>query len=264
VSAPGDPALPEHVRRIAASAWTFRWKVELEAEARFTRLAERMEQIGASPSMADLARRAAQDERRHARLCAQLAEGYGESIPIAAPAALAEIAPSGLKLRGKVLYEVVAACCITETESMGVLTTLLGATGSGGDGGPAGAARGSPVRQVLRELAEDEVGHSRLGWAHLASEHAQGVTSFLGPLVPSMLEGSIDADLFARVSPEREDEALLQHGVLPHALKREVFARTLEEVVFPGMDGLGVDTGPARAWLDGKRRVLALCASCSV
>jgi hypothetical protein len=196
VSAPGDSALPEHVRRIAASAWKFRWQVELEAEARFARLAQRLEQIGASPSMADLARRAAQDERRHARLCAQLAEGYGESIPIAAPPALAEIAPSGLKLRGKVLYEIVAACCVTETESMGVLTTLLGAVGP---------ARSSPVRRVLRELAEDEVGHSRLGWAHLANEHAQGATSFLGPLVPSMLEGSIDADLFAPVSSERED-----------------------------------------------------------
>ncbi|OFX25868.1 MAG: hypothetical protein A2V77_09590 [Anaeromyxobacter sp. RBG_16_69_14] len=258
MSAPGDSAPPEHVRRIAASAWKFRWQVELEAEARFARLAERLRQIGASPSMADLARRAALDERRHARLCAQLAESYGESIPIAAPPELAEIAPSGLKLRGKVLYEIVAACCITETESMGVLTTLLGGTGAAG---AAGTARGSTVRQVLRELAEDEVGHSRLGWAHLASEHAQGATSFLGPLVPSMLEGSIDADLFAPVSPEREDEALLLHGVLPHGLKREVFARTLEEVVFPGMDGLGVDTGPARAWLDGKRQALAFCAS---
>ncbi len=245
MSAPGaSAALPEHVRRIAASAWKFRWQVELEAEARFARLAERLEQIGASPSMADLARRASRDERRHAGLCAKLAEGYGESIPVSASPGLGEIGPSGLLLRGKVLYEIVAACCITETESMGVLTTLLG------------SVRAGPVRGVLRELAEDEVGHSRLGWAHLASEHAQGATSFLGPLVPSMLEGSIGADLFARVSPEAEDEELLQVGVLPHSLKREVFVRTLEEVVFPGMDGLGVDTGPARSWLEGKRQAV--------
>ena len=223
--------------------------MELEAEVRFARLAERLERIGAAPAMVDLALRASRDERRHAAHCAELARSYGAFVPSTFSPTIRDITPSGLLLRGQVLYEIVASCCITETESMGVLTTLLD------------AARSPHLRQILRELARDEVGHSRLGWAHLASEHGQGTTSFLGPLVPSMLEGSIDADLFAPVSPEREDEALLLHGVLPHGLKREVFARTLEEVVFPGMDGLGVDTGPARAWLDGKRQAFVLNAS---
>ncbi len=239
MSAPGDCALS--VRRIAAAAWSFRWKVELEAEARFARLAERLQQIGAAPSMAGLARRASQEERRHAELCAELARDYGASLPASAAVTLPEIAPCGLLLRGKVLYEIVAACCITETESMGVLTTLLG------------SVRADRMRRVLRQLAEDEVGHSRLGWAHLASEHAQGATSFLGPLIPSMLQGSIDADLFLPVSPEREDESLLEHGVLPHTLKREVFTRTLDQVVFPGLENCGVDTAPARSWLEGRR-----------
>ncbi len=236
-----DLVIRGDLRPLAASAWATRWQVELEAEARFSRLAGRLERIGAAPAMVDLARRASQDERRHALLCAELARSYGASLPPALAPRTREIAPSGLLLRGQVLYEIVASCCITETESVGVLTTLLD------------AARGPRLREVLRELARDEVGHSRLGWAHLASEHAQGTTSFLGPLVPAMLEGSIDAELFAPAPPDQEDEGLLEHGVLPRRTKREVFCRTLEEVVFPGLAHLGVDTAAARSWLAGKR-----------
>jgi hypothetical protein len=35
------------------------------------------------------------------------------------------VAPPSLDVRSGALYEVVAACCITETESMSVLTLLL-------------------------------------------------------------------------------------------------------------------------------------------
>jgi hypothetical protein len=228
------------LRALAASAWQSRWRVELEAEARFARLAERLEGIGAAPAMVALARRSSQEEGRHALLCAELARSYGASVASTVSAPLPEITPSGLQLRGQVLYEIVASCCITETESMGVLTTLLDAASS------------PDLRQVLRELARDEVGHSRLGWAHLASEHAQGTTAFLGPFVPSMLEGSIDPGLFDQAAPRAEDDGLLEHGVLPHRIKREVFRRTLQEVVFPGLEQLGVDAGPGRAWLARK------------
>lgn len=237
---------------VAASAWRFRHQVELEAEARLARLADRLEEIGAAREMVALALRSSGDERRHAALCAEIAGGYGAAIPprsgsregvgSPAPRIVREIAPAGLLLRGRVLYEVVASCCITETESMGVLTTLLE------------AARSPRLRRVLRELAEDEVRHSRLGWAHLASEHAQGATSFLGPLVPAMLAGSVGPELFSAGPPAEEDEALLEHGVLPRRLKLEVFRRTLEEVVFPGLEQFGVSTAPARAWLDARLR----------
>jgi hypothetical protein len=40
--------------------------------------------------------------------------------------------------------------------------------------------------------------------------------------------------------------------VLPHAAQRQVFTRTLEEVVFPGLEAYGVDTGPARRWLEAQ------------
>jgi len=231
----------DRVRRVAASAWVFRWGVELEAEARFARLADRLQALGASASIVELARRSSQDEHRHAARCAEIAEELGADVRVRPSDEPREIAPAGLLPRGRVTYELVAACCITETESMAVLTTLLD------------AARGPRMRSVLRELASDEVRHGRLGWAHLAGEHAANATAFLGPLVPAMLQGNAPPDLFQPVAPEREDEALLEYGVLPHALKRQVFTRTLEDVVFPGLEACGVDAGPGRAWLAWKR-----------
>ena len=219
--------------------------VEREAEVRFARLADRLARLGVAQSLVELARRASLDERRHAALCARMAARHGEVVEERGPPRPAEIAPPHLTARQRVLYEVVAACCVTETESMGVLTELLA------------RARDVELRRVLRELAADEVRHSRLGWALLAAEHARGGTAFLGPLVPAMLEGSIDADLFRPASRNRDDEALLEHGVLPHLLKREVFTRVLEEVVFPGLERFGVDPAPAKAWLERKRSALA-------
>lgn len=237
MSAPRAGAAREAVRRVAAEAWRFRCRVELEAEVRFERLAGRMERLGDAAELVALARSASADERRHAALCAEEAARLGAPVALEPVRDLAEIAPATAALADRVLYEVVAACCVSETESMGVLATLLEVVRSPG------------LRRTLQALASDEVNHARLGWAYLASAHAAGRGAFLGPLLPAMLGGSVAPDLFEPVSGEREDEALLELGVLPHHRQREVFEHTLEEVVFPGFERLGVDTRPARAWL---------------
>jgi hypothetical protein len=147
------------------------------------------------------------------------------------------VAPARLPPREALLYELVAACCVAESGSVAVLTSLLA------------AAREPGLRAVLRELTVDEVDHARLGWAWLACEHRRGATDFLGPLLPAMLEGSIDDDLFGRVDPARNDPRLVDAGVLPQAARRDLWVRTLEEVILPGLEGVGVDSRPGRAWL---------------
>ncbi|HET6437631.1 MAG TPA: ferritin-like domain-containing protein [Anaeromyxobacter sp.] len=225
------------LRAAAARAWRFRCGVEREANLRFARLAGWLEGSGFPGPLVEMALRASSDERRHAARCAETCEEYGGPIPDLPWAAPAPLAPRSLPSRAALLYEAVAACCVTETGSVGVLTTLLG------------SVRGGRLRRLLRELAADEVLHSRLGWAVLASERDRGTASLLGPFVPAMLSGSIDPGLFEAGGAFEEDPALLEHGVLPHALKREVFTRTTLEVVLPGLEAGGIDTGPARRWL---------------
>jgi len=226
-------------RRVAAEAWGFRARVEEEAALRFDGLATTIAGFDAASPVPALMRRAAQDEWRHAGLCAGLAEQLGAPVHLGDGKWVA-VAPPALDLRGATLYEVVAACCITETESMSVLTTLLAEEHAPG------------IREVLHAIARDEVMHSRMGWAHLAREAEAGGGGFLSALVPGMLAGTVDDALFGP-APEDEDGAeLLRLGVLPHLKKRESFVGTLEQVVFPGLERFGVDPGPARAWLGAK------------
>jgi rubrerythrin len=232
-------ALPPEVARVVARTWVFRHRVEREAEARFARLADRLEKVGSPEAVVELARQASRDEHRHAELCEELAREYGgepDTGPVVAP----EIAPERLGLRDQVLYEAVAACAITETESVGVLTTL------------APHARGR-VAEVLHLLAQDEVGHARIGWAHLEAERRAREVGFLAPYLPRMLEGTVDPGLFGPARPEEEAEVLLGHGVLPRSMQRDVFTRMLEEVILPGLERAGVDSAPARAWLAEKK-----------
>lgn len=242
MTAPGAVAIRAELRPVAASAWVFRCRVELEAEARFERLAARMERLGDPVELVALARGAAADERRHAALCAEEAGRLGEEPSLAPVRVLPEIAPAGASPGERVLYELTAASCISETESVTVLTALLE------------AARAPGLRRTLRALARDEVRHARLGWAYLAQARAAGRDlAFLGPLVPAMLAGSIAPDLFEPGGADEEDDALLALGVLPRRRQREAFVGTLEEVVLPGLEGLGIDGGPARGWLAERR-----------
>jgi hypothetical protein len=232
----------ESLRRRIGEAWAFRTRVEREAALRFARLGRAIRALDADSPVADMMERAAGDEERHVGLCAELAEAYGR--PAAEPATDTPLAPSRLGPREAILYEVVAACCITETESVATVTTLLGAEAE------------PRVREILHEIARDEVTHSRMGWAHLAREAPSGV-EFLAEHIPTMLGGTVPPDFFADAAPDPHVEVLLRHGLLSQAQKQSVFVETLEAVVFPGLEQFGVDTGPARAWLAAARRAKA-------
>jgi len=224
-------------RRAAGEAWAFRARVEQEAALRFDRLATVVAGFDPGSPVPAMMRRAADDERRHTQLCAQLAGSLGQPVTLDPDASLPSIAPRSLDERQAALYEVVAACCITETESMATLTTLMAAEAD------------SEVRAVLHSISKDEVVHSRMGWAHLSRESAAGEVAFLAPLIPGMLAGTIDEGVFGDPPADEDPEGLLRLGVLPLEQKREVFLGTLEQVVFPGLEKFGVDPGPGRAWL---------------
>jgi rubrerythrin len=224
-------------RAAAAEAWAFRARVEQEAALRFDRLAAVVASFDPASPVPAMMRRAADDERRHTELCARLAGNLGLQVVLDPEATLPSIAPRSLDERQAALYEVVAACCITETESMATLTTLM-------------AAEPDPeVRDVLHSISKDEVVHSRMGWAHLSREATATDVAFLAPLIPGMLAGTIDEGLFAAAPADEDPEGLLRLGVLPLEKKREVFLGTLEQVVFPGLEKFGVDPEPGRRWL---------------
>ena len=65
--------MTDELRRLAGAAWAFRARVEREASSRFVRLAAAIPAFDPASPVTDLLRRAADNEDRHATLCAELA-----------------------------------------------------------------------------------------------------------------------------------------------------------------------------------------------
>lgn len=222
----------------AARLWSMRATAELEAAARFERLAHDLTLLEAEPVVQALARAAAVDEHRHHRRCVALVERFGGRWQAPASPPRAPALSSGVgRHRADVLYELVAMSCITETLSAALLVEMRS------------AATDPEVRAVVHEILTDEVDHSRLGWAHLAAEARDLDCRFLGRWLPAMLSATVRDELFHE-DDAPSDAALDGVGGLSRTHRRDIFAATMQDVVFPGLRRFGVPTDEAERWLD--------------
>jgi hypothetical protein len=224
----------------ARAAWEQRLRIEEEAAVRFGVLAERLAQAGAPGAISDQASRAANDEARHARHCQTFVTRYG-GAELPPSDTLVEYAPPQWPPIQRLVYELVAQGCIAETQSTATLVTLLR------------KVEDADLRTVLHELARDEVGHGRLGWATLGWARGEMSLAFLAPLLPSMIQGSAGPELFTPAAAPLDSPELFHFGVVPTSVRRQVYVETLESVILPGFEQFGVDTEPTRKWLASAR-----------
>ncbi|TKC96382.1 ferritin-like domain-containing protein [Polyangium fumosum] len=225
-------------REAAAQIWRNRARAELEAAARFTRLAGELAACDAVAPVVTMAREAAEDERRHAERCGGLVrELGGKPFELGAVPAPRGVTPGGLGPRERLLYEVVAMSCVTETLSAALLGELVA------------RATDPLVRETMQSILRDEIDHARLGWAHLAAEHERGAMDVVGPSLPAMLAGTISEELFSSWAEHPAQEALSGLGALDRAERRRIFSETMSLVVFPGLRRFGVDTSRGERWL---------------
>ena len=217
--------------------------VETGASLRFAALSEGMRAAGAPATLVDLAARASADEIRHAAHCADILRARHAEVP-PPESRLLFFGPRDLRPEQRLTYEVVAQSCISETESMATLVTLLE------------AAEDAHLRTVLQELARDEVQHARLGWAYLSWAKARYDLSFLSAFLPAMTAAATGADLFQPSPPGADEPELLRAGVVPKRERRRIYLETLRSVVIPGFEEYGVDAAPLRAWADSQQQLL--------
>src|SRR5262245_2495274 len=225
------------IRAAMASLWIHRLASERDAEARFERLALRLDAISASQKVVALAHRAVEDEARHGSLCAELVRYFGVEPPAGRTVAVEDLAPAGLSEQQQILYEVVAFSCITETMNAALLTVSLA------------HVRDPPVRRATQAILKDEVQHSRLGWAHAAWEHERASCAWLGKLLPRILQGAATDELRRPRDWTPDAAALLYYGSLPRPMRIELFRASLCDVIFPGLEACGVPCASGRAWL---------------
>lgn len=229
----------ESVRKLACGVWTYRLETELHAAERFRALAPQLRALGSSPPLVDMAQQAASDELRHARLCRELIVHFGGAPPTENPCVPAgNVAPAGLEGRERLLYELVALSCITETLSTALLGELVA------------RARDPVCKQAMHSVLRDEVNHSRLGWAFLAEERARGVRDCVGRHVPEMLEAALGPHFFSFAeAPDTQQKELAALGSLERPERQRIVRQTLESVVFPGLEQFGIATSPGKRWL---------------
>lgn len=224
---------------MAASVWSERRRVELEAASRFRDLARRLAEHGAGGVVVTMAREAADDEVRHAALCATLVEHFGgrAAEDAVVPTRVGRVAPAGLAGREALLFEIVALCCVTETLS----TALLGAL--------VDAARDSLAKQTMRSILRDEVRHSRLGWAYVAEAHAVGMSDVCGEHLGAMIAGTLGPELLFTTPPSTSEAELAGYGALEREQRVRIVRECFHEVIFPGLERFGIDVRRGRAWL---------------
>jgi hypothetical protein len=228
------------IRARVAGTWAFRTRAEIQAAARFARMAIELAEVGATEVVARGAKEASDDELRHRDLCARLAARWGEPNALQHVPPRERIGRSDMDPRDRLLWEVVAVCCVSETMNTSLMTRCLE------------VAKDEEIRSTLHELLKDEVNHARLGWAHLAAERAAGRGAFLRDVLPLMLEASVEPGFLQGQPQVPWTDELFDYGELPSSELIQIYRDTLNLVVFPGLDATGVDTSKGRAWLEAQ------------
>jgi hypothetical protein len=200
-------------------------------------MAVELAEVGANPVVVQGARDAASDEARHRDLCAVIAARFGETDAKNHVPPRGRIGRSDMAQRDRLLWEVVAVCCVSETMNTSLLTRCQE------------VAKDSEIHTTLHELLQDEVRHAQLGWAHLASERAAGRGEFLRDVLPLIVEASVEPGFLEGEIHAPWTEALYDYGELPMSELLQIYRETMDEVVFKGLDAMGIATDRGRAWL---------------
>ncbi len=237
---PGDDptiaALPPDERALVARTWAERSACEQRAAVIFAIVARDLLVDGAAPEILDLATRAVHDELRHTEICREVASRYhGGPVPWPAP----EPAP--------VPGFVDAGPELTRLLHLVLNTSIAESTGAAFLQACRADAHGPLVRAALQQLLRDDIGHSRIGWAQLASGRPRQHFPALARALPALLR-AVRRGWFDRcdVLPQHPPPG---HGCATPQAIRDAVDLTIHEVIVPGFDHVGVDTRDARRWL---------------
>jgi hypothetical protein len=229
----------------AAQTWAERAQAELGAARRFRELAERLTAVGVQTQLIALVGRAVQDEEEHAFLCARMARELGHETGFEKPAGVSAAGPPSwshrASTRERVLLDVVAMCCVTESFNTSLLHTLYTHAEEG------------PVRSLLHRILKDETRHAQIGWAFLGSECARSGCEYVADYLGEMLDTAVRDVVFVPV-PSRDAAPSLRLGVLPLSQRLEHLCTTLDEIIIPGFTHFGIDPSAMTAWRDRKLR----------
>jgi rubrerythrin len=223
--------LSDAEREVIAGIWIGRAGGERSASETFRIVADGLTALDAEVELIALARRAIDDEIRHAERCWQVACRYADRDlpqPPPRPFELPRYESASAELRCSL--HVVAQCCLNETTASAFLERCLAFTTA------------ELARATFRELLSDEVDHARIGWAHLASSRTSPATrAAIASWLPSMIATNLRA---WRARPQVPTEPqYARHGVLPWATVDQAVTAAVDDLILPGLRHVGIALG---------------------
>jgi hypothetical protein len=236
-SDPAIDALDPAVRTRLAKLWHLRAGMERRVGDSFEHVHAALERRQAPAELVQLAKRAIDDEYRHEELSRVVASRYaGEELPRAERLKLIAPEYAGERQELRDTLTIVGQCIFNETTAGAFLEASLG------------AAKTKLARAAISELLSDEIDHGRIGWAHLASlppNERKEVEPWLLPLAYLNLRE------WRRETPydPAHSPILSDHGEPPTQVLHDALVDALESLIVPGLDALGLDTGPIKAWI---------------
>lgn len=210
-------------RELIANYWWQRALGELTSWHGFQHVLADLRAEQATPAVLELAERAVQDERQHAQWCRDWAMRFGHAGGELVPRGERPIAFRGATDAQNRLLRI-ALCCMNETVGCVVLRHVRP------------VVELPELRELNRRHMADELQHSRVGWAHLATLSAEQ-RAFLRPWLPALqrlvkqswCDGS-----------EGEHETLVPYGYFSLRLLRAAHDEAVSDLILPGLSHLGL------------------------
>lgn len=234
---PSIERLADDERATLTRVWLARAANERRVSDSFAVIVDALTALHAAPSLIDLARRAVDDELRHAEICRYVASRFAATelpTPDRLPLVVPPHATASEELRHTL--HVVGQSCLNETIASAVLEASIA------------TARGPLVTAALRELLSDEIDHGRIGWAQLATARPEllaKVERWLPPIVRGNLKMWRETPRLYATSV-----AVIEQGALPADRTEATLLGAIRDLIIPGFDRLGISTTELRRWLE--------------
>ena len=210
------------LRAALLEGWTAQALMEHASVAAFARFALQLASLGAPPELSSRTATAMLDEIRHARACFGLARRFSDH----------EIGPGPLHVAGalgaadfaSIVRDCILEGCIGET-----LAAIEAAEALAHCEDPAAS-------RVLERIVAEESQHAELAWQFLAWALRAGPAG-LREQAAAVFRVELERPAVAVAASER-DERLLRYGLLGSALRQELRARVLREIIGPCVEAL--------------------------
>ena len=229
------PLSPDE-RLLIGGVWARRARREAELYLRFDSLFQALRAHQATPTVVTLAEQTSIDSQAHAEKYRVLADSFGVETEVSDAVRLGPLAPPSLSILDRIVYELVLLSCVEET----LMGCLMGQVYQ--------HAKHPQIRLTAHLAFQDEIWHSRLGWAHLGNVSNQISVSWLSAHVVPMLDRLKHHELYRPDESFSSPEHMLDYGVFNRARRLEMMREGVNTIILPGLESMGIDVAQGRQW----------------